>query len=72
VDTQTEIIIQDALARLLHGRTAFVIAHRLSTIVNADCIIVLDDGKIIEQGTHQELLQKEGYYAHLYKMGFTE
>jgi len=72
VDTQTEIIIQKALARLLHGRTAFVIAHRLSTIVNANRIIVLDDGEIIEQGTHQDLLAKEGYYAHLYKMGFTE
>jgi ATP-binding cassette subfamily B multidrug efflux pump len=72
VDTQTEIIIQNALARLLQGRTSFVIAHRLSTIVNADRIIVLDDGKIIEQGTHQELLANQGYYAHLYKMGFTE
>jgi ABC-type multidrug transport system fused ATPase/permease subunit len=72
VDTQTEIIIQNALARLLQGRTSFVIAHRLSTIVNADRIIVLDDGKIIEQGTHQELLANQGYYAHLYKLGFTE
>lgn len=72
VDTQTEIIIQNALARLLQGRTSFVIAHRLSTIVNADRIIVLDDGKIIEQGTHQGLLAKQGYYAHLYNMGFRE
>jgi ATP-binding cassette subfamily B multidrug efflux pump len=72
VDTQTELIIQNALARLLQGRTAFVIAHRLSTIVNADQIIVLDDGCIVEQGTHEELITKNGHYAQLYRIGFNE
>lgn len=72
VDTQTENIIQAALERLLKGRTAFVIAHRLSTIVNADRIVVIHDGKIAEQGTHQELLEKQGMYHHLYSMRFEE
>jgi len=70
IDTFTELIVQDGLRRLLHGRTAFVIAHRLSTIKNADNIVVLQSGRIIEQGTHSELLQREGAYATLYAMGF--
>ncbi len=72
VDTQTEHIIQEALSKLLKGRTSFVIAHRLSTIVNADLIIVMDKGEIIEMGTHSELLALSGTYEHLYKMGFEE
>jgi ATP-binding cassette subfamily B protein/subfamily B ATP-binding cassette protein MsbA len=72
VDTQTEGIIQRALARLFEGRTSFVIAHRLSTITNADRIVVIHDGKIVEQGTHQELLDKKGVYFELYRTGFQE
>ena len=72
VDTQTEQIIQAALRRLLKGRTSFVIAHRLSTITNADRIVVVHDGKIIEQGTHAELLEKQGMYYNLYRTGFQE
>jgi ATP-binding cassette, subfamily B, multidrug efflux pump len=72
IDTQTEQIIQEALSRLLHGRTAFVIAHRLSTIINADRIVVVDDGRVIEQGKHQELLEKQGMYHRLYSMRFEE
>ncbi|GER90209.1 hypothetical protein KDW_43710 [Dictyobacter vulcani] len=62
--------MQQGLKKLLHGRTAFVIAHRLSTIKDADCIVVLQAGQIVEQGTHSELLQSEGEYAALYAMGF--
>jgi ATP-binding cassette, subfamily B, multidrug efflux pump len=72
VDMQTEQIIQTALARLLRGRTSFVIAHRLSTITNADKIVVIEDGNIAEQGTHAELLAKQGKYFDLYKTGFQE
>jgi ATP-binding cassette, subfamily B, multidrug efflux pump len=72
VDTQTEQIIQKALATLLKGRTSFVIAHRLSTITSADKIVVIHDGKIIEQGTHAELLAKQGMYYELYRTGFQE
>jgi ATP-binding cassette, subfamily B, multidrug efflux pump len=72
VDTQTEQIIQKALATLLKGRTSFVIAHRLSTITNADKIVVIHDGKIIEQGTHTDLLANQGMYFDLYRTGFQE
>jgi ATP-binding cassette, subfamily B, multidrug efflux pump len=72
VDTQTEQVIQNAIKRLLHGRTSVVIAHRLSTITNADLIVVIHDGKIIERGNHQELLKKQGMYYSLYKTGFRE
>lgn len=72
VDTQTEQVIQAALARLLKGRTSFVIAHRLSTITNADLIVVVDDGQIVEQGTHAELLARQGKYFALYQTGFQE
>ena len=72
VDTQTELVIQQALARLLHNRTAFVIAHRLSTVINADRIVVIQDGKVVEQGTHTELLNQRGHYYTLYRMGFEE
>jgi ATP-binding cassette subfamily B protein/subfamily B ATP-binding cassette protein MsbA len=72
VDTQTEGVIQRALARLFVGRTSFVIAHRLSTIVNADRIVVIHDGRIVEQGRHEELLEKKGMYYELYKTGFQE
>ncbi|MCL2548343.1 MAG: ATP-binding cassette domain-containing protein, partial [Symbiobacteriaceae bacterium] len=70
VDAYTELLIQRALDRLLTQRTAFVIAHRLSTIRNADCIYALDMGRIVEQGTHNELLAKRGLYYRLYEMQF--
>jgi len=72
VDTQTERTIQNALARLLRGRTAFVIAHRLSTVVSADHIVVIHLGQIVEQGTHEELLARRSYYFHLYSLGFED
>jgi ATP-binding cassette, subfamily B, multidrug efflux pump len=72
VDTQTERTIQNALARLLKGRTAFVIAHRLSTVINADRIVVIHDGRIVEQGTHAELVEHGGYYFELYSSGFED
>lgn len=72
VDTRTEVLIQAAMARLRHGRTSFVIAHRLSTIRNADSIVVMDGGRIVEQGSHAELLSREGFYYRLYNSQFTE
>lgn len=70
VDTRTEVLIQKAMDRLMQGRTSFVIAHRLSTIKNADLILCLKDGDIIEQGTHDELMAKGGFYANLYNSQF--
>nr|WP_245630069.1 ABC transporter ATP-binding protein [Alicyclobacillus acidiphilus] len=70
VDTRTEVLIQEAMARLMEGRTSFVIAHRLSTIRNADLILVMNHGTVIEQGTHQQLLAKNGFYADLYNSQF--
>lgn len=72
VDTRTEIQIQKAMDRLMEGRTSFIIAHRLSTIRNADLILVMKDGDIIEQGTHDELLAKNGFYADLYRSQFAQ
>jgi ATP-binding cassette subfamily B protein len=72
VDTRTEILVQQAMARLMKGRTAFVIAHRLSTIRSADEILVMDQGKIVEQGTHDELIANKGFYYDLYNSQFEE
>jgi ATP-binding cassette subfamily B protein len=70
VDTRTEILIQQAMERLMKGRTSFIIAHRLSTIRNADWILVMDEGDIVEQGKHEELLERNGFYAELYNSQF--
>lgn len=70
VDTRTEILIQEAMDKLMKGRTSFIIAHRLSTIKNADLILVMDNGDIVEQGKHEELLKKNGFYANLYNSQF--
>ena len=70
VDTRTELVTQRAMDELTSHRTSFVIAHRLSTIKNADLILVLRDGDIVEQGTHEELLSKGGFYAELYMSQF--
>ena len=70
VDTRTEARIQKSLLRLMQGRTAFVIAHRLSTIRDADHVIVIKDGEIVEQGTHQELLEAQGFFHKLYMSQF--
>ena len=71
IDTRTEIRIQKAFATMMEGRTSFIVAHRLSTIQNADVILVMKDGHIIEQGNHEELLEKKGFYAELYNSQFT-
>ncbi len=70
IDTRTEIKIQNAFSRLMKGRTSFIVAHRLSTIQNADIILVMNNGQIVEQGKHTELLKKNGFYAHLYHSQF--
>ncbi len=70
IDTRTELKIQDAFARLMQGRTSFIVAHRLSTIQNADKILVMKDGNIVEQGSHTELIEKNGFYAKLYNSQF--
>ena len=72
VDTRTEVLIQKAMDNLMHGRTSFIIAHRLSTIRDADLILVMKDGDIVEQGNHEELLAKKGFYANLYNSQFEE
>ena len=72
IDTRTEIQIQSAMDNLMKGRTSFIIAHRLSTIKNADLILVMNQGDIVEQGTHEELLSKGGFYADLYNSQFDE
>ena len=72
IDTRTEIQIQSAMDNLMKGRTSFIIAHRLSTIKNADLILVMNHGDIVEQGTHEELLAKNGFYADLYNSQFEE
>ena len=71
VDTRTELQIQEAMLSLIKGRTSFVIAHRLSTIKNADLILVINDGEIIERGSHQELLNRQGFYCELYNSQFS-
>ena len=72
VDTRTEVLIQQAMDRLMQHKTSFVIAHRLSTIRDADLILVMKDGNVIEQGTHDELLAQSGFYAELYRSQFAE
>ena len=70
IDTRTEIRIQSAFASMMQGRTSFIVAHRLSTIREADVILVMNDGHIVEQGNHDALLKKDGFYAHLYNSQF--
>lgn len=72
IDTRTELKVQDAFNTLMQGRTSFVVAHRLSTIRHADCILVMKDGKVAEQGTHEELLAKNGFYTNLYNSQFAQ
>ena len=72
VDTRTEVLVQQAMSLLMKGRTAFVIAHRLSTIRNADEILVMDQGKIVEQGSHDDLIARKGFYYNLYNSQFEE
>ena len=70
IDTRTEIKIQEAFQKMMEGRTSFIVAHRLSTIKEADIILVMKDGNIVEQGNHEELLERNGFYAKLYQSQF--
>ena len=70
IDTRTELRIQNAFAKMMEGRTSFIVAHRLSTIQEADIILVMKDGNILEQGSHDSLLEKGGFYAMLYNSQF--
>lgn len=72
VDTRTEVLIQKGMENLMHGRTSFIIAHRLSTIRDADIILVMNQGDIVEVGNHEELLAKQGFYANLYQSQFSD
>lgn len=71
VDTRTEEVVQAAMDKLMYGKTSFIIAHRLSTIVNSDLILVMNEGNVIESGTHEELLSQNGFYADLYNSQFS-
>lgn len=71
IDTRTELQVQDAFDRMMEGRTSLVVAHRLSTIRNADCILVINGGRVVESGTHDELLAAGGFYAQLYNSQFS-
>ena len=71
IDTRTEMKIQEAFAKMMNGRTSFIVAHRLSTIQSADIILVMKDGNVIEQGNHEELLAKGGFYSRLYNSQFS-
>ena len=72
IDTRTEKIVQDGMDKLMHGRTTFVIAHRLSTVKNSDCIIVLEQGRVIERGNHDQLIAEHGKYYQLYTGNLAE
>ena len=72
IDTRTEVLVQDAFEELMKGRTSFIVAHRLSTIKNADQILVMKAGNIIERGTHDELLARGGFYKNLYESQFAK
>ena len=72
IDTETELLIQEALEKLMQGRTTIMVAHRLSTIQHSDNIILLSKGEIVEQGNHQELLAKKGFYYNLYNSQFSK
>ena len=72
IDTRTEVLVQDAFEELMKGRTSFIVAHRLSTIKNADQILVMKAGSIIERGTHEELLAQGGFYKQLYESQFAK